>query len=71
MKQVGRRVLLCGSLKIRSLIMRRRSQRGRRLPLVGEGFSAPQLDNTSPVRHKGAALALCPPKGKRARQIRE
>ena len=71
MKQVGRRVLLCGSLKTRSLSMHGRSQRERRLPLVGEGLSAPRLDNTSLVWHKGIALAPCPPKGKRTRQIRE
>ena len=33
--------------------------------------SAPRLDNTSPARHEGTALAPYPPKGKRARQIRE
>ena len=71
MKQVGRRVLLCGSLKSRSLSMRGRSQRGRRLPPVGEGLSSPRLDNMSPVRHEGTALAPCTPKGKRARKIRE
>ena len=71
MKQVGRRVLLCSSLKTRSLSMRGRSQRGRRLPLVGEGLSAPRLDNPSPVQHEGTALAPCLPKEKGARQIRE
>ena len=71
MKQVERRVLLCGGLKTRSLSMHGRSQWGRRLPLVGEGLSAPRLDNSSPLRHEGTALAPCLPKGKRARQIRE
>ena len=71
MKQVGRRVLLCGSLKTRSLSMGGRNQQGCQLPLLGEGLSAPRLDNTSPVRHKGTALAPCTPEGKRARKIKE
>ena len=64
-------MLLCGNLRTRSLSTRDRSQRGRRLPLVGEGLSAPRLENTSPMRHEGTALAPCLPKGTRARQIRE
>ena len=71
MKQVGRKVLLCGTLKTRSSSMRGRSQQGHRLPLVGEVLSALRLDNTSLVQHEGTALAPCTPKGKRARQIRE
>ena len=71
MKQVGRRVLLCGSLKTRSLSMHCRIQRGRRLPLVGEGLLAPRLDNTTPVWHEGTALAPCPPKRNKARKIKE
>ena len=71
MKQIGRRVLLCGSLKTRSLSMGVRNQQGCRLPLVWEGLSAPRLDNTSLMRLKGTALALCTPTGKRARKIKE
>ena len=36
------------------------------MPLVGEGLLAPRLDNTSLVRHEGAALAHDLPKGNRA-----